>query len=217
MGKRPSYVTVPLTYSVLLRRYHSVSKTSYATKFNNGIYRSIEGWFYGGHCRTGTVMLKRDVAEVIYSQLIHSWSHTRSSQKKIIARTVQDVDAITNPSGSGFDICWELSPHSQGCPSLHYDNSHNTTLTRHIDECARPYIVGAWKKGLSWALHCRVHSHAPSIRSHRGTKVVWPDSQPMRVPEEPVCVHLFRQKPVFTSLLLKSPVHVVPPQNTSLV
>jgi hypothetical protein len=54
----------------------------------------------------------------------------------------------------------------------------------------------------------RVHSHAPSIRSHRGIKVVWPDFQPMRVPEEPVCVHLFRQKPVFTSLHLKSPVHV---------
>ncbi len=30
----------------------------------------------------------------------------------------------------------------------------------------------------------------------------------MRVPEEPVCVHLFRQKPVFTFLHLKSPVHV---------
>ncbi len=56
--------------------------------------------------------------------------------------------------------------------------------------------------------HSRVHSHAPSIRSHRGIKVVWPDFQPMRVPEEPVCVHLFRQKPVFTSLHLKSPVHV---------
>ncbi len=54
----------------------------------------------------------------------------------------------------------------------------------------------------------RVHSHAPSIRSHRGIKVVWPDFQPMRAPEEPVCVHLFRQKPVFTSLHLKSPVHV---------
>ncbi len=54
----------------------------------------------------------------------------------------------------------------------------------------------------------RVHSHAPSIRSHRGIKVVWPDFQPMRVAEEPVCVHLFRQKPVYTSLHLKSPVHV---------
>ncbi len=53
-----------------------------------------------------------------------------------------------------------------------------------------------------------VHSHAPSIRSHRGIKVVWPDLQPMRIPEEPVCVRLFRQKPVFTSLHLKSPVHV---------
>jgi hypothetical protein len=31
---------------------------------------------------------------------------------------------------------------------------------------------------------------------------------PMRVPEEPVCDHLFRQKPVFTSLHLKSPIHV---------
>ncbi len=54
----------------------------------------------------------------------------------------------------------------------------------------------------------RVRSHAPSIQSHRGTKVVWPDFQPMRVPEEPVCIDLFRQNPVFTSLHLKSPVHV---------
>ncbi len=30
----------------------------------------------------------------------------------------------------------------------------------------------------------------------------------MRVAEEPVCVNLFLQKPVFTSLHLKSPVHV---------
>ncbi len=28
--------------------------------------------------------------------------------------------------------------------------------------------------------HCSVHSYAPSIWSHRGTKVVWPDFQPMR-------------------------------------
>jgi hypothetical protein len=54
----------------------------------------------------------------------------------------------------------------------------------------------------------RVHSHAPSIQSYRGTKVVSPDFQPMRVPEEPVCIDLFRQNPVFTSLHLKSPVHV---------
>ncbi len=58
----------------------------------------------------------------------------------------------------------------------------------------------------------RVQSHAPSIRSHRGTKVVRPDFQPMRVPEEPVCINLFRKNPVFTFLHLKSPVHVVPPQ-----
>ncbi len=33
----------------------------------------------------------------------------------------------------------------------------------------------------------------------------------MRVPEEPVSIDLFRQNPVFTSLHLKYPVHVVPP------
>jgi hypothetical protein len=57
----------------------------------------------------------------------------------------------------------------------------------------------------------RVRSHAPSIRSHRGTKVVWPDFQRMRVPEELDCIDLFRQNPVFTSLHLKYPVHVVSP------
>jgi hypothetical protein len=36
-------------------------------------------------------------------------------------------------------------------------------------------------------------------------------AQPMRVPEEPVWIHLFRQNPVFTSLHLRSPVHVEPP------
>jgi hypothetical protein len=36
--------------------------------------------------------------------------------------------------------------------------------------------------------------------------------QPLRDPEEPVCIDLFWQKPVFTSLHLKYPVHVVPPQ-----
>ncbi len=46
----------------------------------------------------------------------------------------------------------------------------------------------------------RAHSHAPSIRSHRGKKVVWPDFQLMRVSEEPVCIYLLRQNPVFTSL-----------------
>jgi hypothetical protein len=55
-----------------------------------------------------------------------------------------------------------------------------------------------------------VHCHAPSIRSHRRTKVVWPDFQPMRVPEEPVCINLFRPNPFFISLQLRSPVHVVP-------
>ncbi len=54
------------------------------------------------------------------------------------------------------------------------------------------------------------YSYAPSIRSHRGTKVVWTDFQPMIVPEEPVCIRRFRQNQVFTSLHLKSPVNVVP-------
>ncbi len=41
----------------------------------------------------------------------------------------------------------------------------------------------------------RVRSHAPSIRSYGGTKVVWPDFQPMRASEEPVYIDLFRQNP----------------------
>ncbi len=67
--------------------------------------------------------------------------------------------------------------------------------------------IDDWDRSSEFRL-CRVHSHAPSIQSHRGSKVVWPDFQPMRVPEEPVCIDLFRQNPVFTSLHLKSPVHV---------
>ncbi len=43
--------------------------------------------------------------------------------------------------------------------------------------------------------------------------MVFPDFQPMRVSEEPVCIDLFRQNPVFTFLHLRSPVHVVPPLN----
>ncbi len=45
-----------------------------------------------------------------------------------------------------------------------------------------------------------VHSHTPSIRSHRETQVVFPDFQPMRVAEEPVCINLFRKNTGFTSL-----------------
>jgi hypothetical protein len=47
------------------------------------------------------------------------------------------------------------------------------------------------------------------IERHKG---FFPDFQPIRVSEDPVCIYLFRQKPVFTSLHLRSPVHVVPPQ-----
>jgi hypothetical protein len=38
----------------------------------------------------------------------------------------------------------------------------------------------------------------------------------MRVSEEPVCIYLFRQNPVFTSLHFKSPFHVVLPRNNYL-
>jgi hypothetical protein len=44
-----------------------------------------------------------------------------------------------------------------------------------------------------------------------------PDFQPMRVAEEPVCIDLFWQNPVFTSLHLRPPVHVVPPQKIIVV
>jgi hypothetical protein len=39
---------------------------------------------------------------------------------------------------------------------------------------------------------------------------VFPGFQPMRVSEEPVYTYLFRQNSVFTSLHLRSPVHVAP-------
>jgi hypothetical protein len=47
--------------------------------------------------------------------------------------------------------------------------------------------------------------------------VVFPDFQPMRVSEETVCIYLFRQNPVLTSLHVRSPVHVVPPQGTGII
>ncbi len=45
--------------------------------------------------------------------------------------------------------------------------------------------------------------------------MVLPDFQPVRVSEEPVCIDIFRQNPVFNSLHLRSPVHVGPPQRTA--
>ncbi len=82
----------------------------------------------------------------------------------------------------------------------------NFTTERSLFVCCTEDI---YKKVLQSSLFVvRVRSHAPSIQYHRGTKVVWPDFQPMRVPEEPVFIDLFRQNSVFTSLHLKSPVHV---------
>ncbi len=71
------------------------------------------------------------------------------------------------------------------------------------------FMEGQCKVTTPYTVEPGVRSHAPSIRSHIGRKVVGPDIQPMRVPEEPVCIELFRQNPVFTSLNLKCPVHVV--------
>ncbi len=81
--------------------------------------------------------------------------------------------------------------------------------------------VHIWYESLSKAVRHKqvisdagiVHSHAPSIRSHRGTKMVVPDFQSRRVSEEPVCIYLFRQNPVFTSLHLRFAVHVLTPLN----
>ncbi len=53
--------------------------------------------------------------------------------------------------------------------------------------------------------------YVPSIRSHRETSVVFPDFQQIKVSEEPVCIHLFQQNLVFTSLHLRSSIHVEPP------
>jgi hypothetical protein len=77
---------------------------------------------------------------------------------------------------------------------------------------SNPEIVGQ-NRFWSDSIHTepRVHSHAPSIWSHRETKVVFPDFQPMRVLGEPVCIYHFRQNPFFTSLHLRSHVYVVPP------
>jgi hypothetical protein len=38
----------------------------------------------------------------------------------------------------------------------------------------------------------------------------------MRASEEPVCIDIFWQNPYFTSLHLRSPVHVAPPQEGRL-
>jgi hypothetical protein len=42
--------------------------------------------------------------------------------------------------------------------------------------------------------------------------VLFPDFQPMKVSEKPVCIYLFRHNTVFTSLRMRSPVRVVPLQ-----
>ncbi len=55
------------------------------------------------------------------------------------------------------------------------------------------------------------HSHAPYIRSLRGTEGFFPDFQPMRVSEESIYINIFWQNPIFTCL------HVVPPLETTYI
>ncbi len=77
------------------------------------------------------------------------------------------------------------------------------------------FLVGQRKEGLAEGkLHIFhsliftwVYSRAPSIRSHRGKKVFFPDFQPKRVSDEPVCIDLIRQNPVLTNLHMRSAVH----------
>jgi hypothetical protein len=92
------------------------------------------------------------------------------------------------------------------CGSVEAEAKTTTSHSHNLSEVCNDCAVVTW-----------VCSHAPSIPSHRGTKVVWPDFQPMRVPEEPVCIDLFWQKPVITSLHLKYPVLVAPPLSTSCI
>jgi hypothetical protein len=61
-------------------------------------------------------------------------------------------------------------------------------------------------------MHAESIAMLPPFGPIEGQK--WFDQiQPMRVPEKPVCIYLFRQNPVFTSLHLQYPVHVVPSLN----
>ncbi len=55
-----------------------------------------------------------------------------------------------------------------------------------------------------------VHTYTPFIRDPiEGHNWFFQISmQPMRVSEEPVCIHLFRQNPIFTFLHLRSPVYM---------
>ncbi len=73
--------------------------------------------------------------------------------------------------------------------------------------------IESWPANIVQIQLANLDLHACScIRSHRETKVVFPDFQPMRVSEEPICIYLLGQNPVFTSLHLRFPIHVVPPQ-----
>ncbi len=61
-------------------------------------------------------------------------------------------------------------------------------------------------RALIWTLlfdMFRGGSNAPFIRSHWGTMVVFPHFYPMRVSEEQVCIYIFRQNPVLTTLHLR--------------
>ena len=66
------------------------------------------------------------------------------------------------------------------------------------------------RTGLHWSISAKTSFYLPAFEISRSCRTA-SDFQPMRVLEEPVCIDLFRQNPVFFSLHLKYPVHVVPP------
>jgi hypothetical protein len=90
---------------------------------------------------------------------------------------------------SSLKLVWmESSQSNSPCNSLtgHSFKWRWCSLVRPISFLTKPVLT--LQKEINRLLDCqlRVRSHAPSIWSPRGTKVVWPDSQPMRVPG---CLH----------------------------
>jgi hypothetical protein len=78
-------------------------------------------------------------------------------------------------------------------------------------------ILTAWPN-FSIMMECTPESEAtlPPFGPIEGQKWFDQISSQLRVPVEPVCIDLFRQNLVFTSLHLKSPVHVVQPQKLAI-
>jgi hypothetical protein len=146
----------------------------------------------------------------MYFSFISTWSllaHAQADEKHFLkSRTRTVYLPIYSCLDSGR---WRFRPESK--VRISDLKRENQFLSEEIWESTWLISRDIYKPGLKldftslWELAFRVYSHAPSILSHWGTKVIWPDFQPMRVPEEPVWTDLFRQTPVFTSLHLKYP------------